>query len=160
MVRMSGIGAIERTPMMRESASTSSTVLHSASYVKLEGEYPRVLNVMSRRLHTACKSATRFGWSRSGPKLNSPTRVMKPFFPRGLLRSTSAASRPLRRYEGVTGSIVSTHDNSFVIWSDVLCSMIDVRRSSPSGVALTNSSPRPPPLTMGHDCAEKRCSGR
>ena len=91
MVRMSGIGAIERTPTTRESASTSSTVRHSASYVKLEGEYPRVLKAISRRLQAASKSATSFGWSRSAPKLNRPTRVTKPFFPRGLLRSTSAA---------------------------------------------------------------------
>ncbi len=85
---------------------------------------------------------------------------MKPCLPRGLRRSTSLASRPLRRKAGVTGSIVSTQESSFIIRSDVLLSMSSVRRSNPSGVALTNNSPRRPAPTIGQDCAENRFSGR
>src|SRR5437773_255276 len=47
-----------------------------------------------------------------------------------------------------------------MIRSVLLLSMMSESRSNPSGVALTNNSPRRPAPTIGQDCRENRFSGR
>ena len=98
MVRMSGIGD-DRTHA--DDARERFDILHVPAFGFIREARRRISPVAERDVALACtrpsRSATSFGWSRSAPKLNSPTRVMKPFLPRGLSAKHVAASRPLRR---------------------------------------------------------------
>ena len=65
-----------------------------------------------------------------------------------------------RRCAGVTGSITSTVDNSLTTRGARSDLIMRPRFSRPSGVPLTNSSPKPPAPMIEHVFFENNRSGR
>lgn len=84
--------------------------------------------------------------------------MTKPFRLRGLPLRMSIDSRPLLRSCAKMGSIDSTHESSLTILSAVLPEICSAKALSPSGVALTKSSPKAPFPMMGQVLLENKVS--